>query len=601
MKYRPQGTSTDNQIEEIFGKAYDHKVISRLIPFLKPQKKLLLMAFSAMLIFVITQSSFPYIIKIGIDNHILNQDIEGLTWVFIAFISIAFINWVSGYLQEILASRMSQGVLQNLRSKLFAHLQKLPMSFYDKTEVGRLMSRMHGDVGQLQEVGALIVATLGELLSLIGIIVFLMIMSFKLAIITLIVVPVLFILLIVWQKLAKRLYIENRISHSITINNLAETINGSKIIQILTRQKTNMNSFDTKNSHLLKTSKSATYVSSGVLPGVDFLTSIAISLVIFFGSKMIGQSLDIGVLIAFVMYVQRFFDPLRQITMSYTQFQRAMASGNRIFEIMDIEPDIIDEKHCKKLTNVKGNIEFNNLSFSYAANKPVLNNINLKIKSGETLAIVGHTGSGKTTLISLLSRLYNLPLNNGSINIDGVNIQDITRDSLLDHMAIVLQEPFLFSGTIMDNIKYRLTEASEEDVIKASKTVNAHQFIKDLELGYKTPILERGSNLSTGQRQLISFARAILSNPKILILDEATANIDSTTEDLIQKALKNLVYERTAIIIAHRLSTIREADNIAVMDQGNLIEVGNHKKLIQSNGLYKKLYDFNYDSIEIAR
>ncbi|MCH2304066.1 MAG: ABC transporter ATP-binding protein/permease [SAR202 cluster bacterium] len=601
MKYRPQGTSTDNQIEEIFGKAYDHKVISRLIPFLKPQKKLLLMAFSAMLIFVITQSSFPYIIKIGIDNHILNQDIEGLTWVFIAFISIAFINWVSGYLQEIFASRMSQGVLQNLRSKLFAHLQKLPMSFYDKTEVGRLMSRMHGDVGQLQEVGALIVATLGELLSLIGIIVFLMIMSFKLAIITLIVVPVLFILLIVWQKLAKRLYIENRISHSITINNLAETINGSKIIQILTRQKTNMNSFDTKNSHLLKTSKSATYVSSGVLPGVDFLTSIAISLVIFFGSKMIGQSLDIGVLIAFVMYVQRFFDPLRQITMSYTQFQRAMASGNRIFEIMDIEPDIIDEKHCKKLTNVKGNIEFNNLSFSYAANKPVLNNINLKIKSGETLAIVGHTGSGKTTLISLLSRLYNLPLNNGSINIDGVNIQDITRDSLLDHMAIVLQEPFLFSGTIMDNIKYRLTEASEEDVIKASKTVNAHQFIKDLELGYKTPILERGSNLSTGQRQLISFARAILSNPKILILDEATANIDSTTEDLIQKALQNLVYERTAIIIAHRLSTIREADNIAVMDQGNLIEVGNHKKLIQSNGLYKKLYDFNYDSIEIAR
>ena len=601
MKYRPQGTSTDNQIEEIFGKAYDHKVISRLIPFLKPQKKLLLMAFSAMLIFVITQSSFPYIIKIGIDNHILNQDIEGLTWVFIAFISIAFINWVSGYLQEIFASRMSQGVLQNLRSKLFGHLQKLPMSFYDKTEVGRLMSRMHGDVGQLQEVGALIVATLGELLSLIGIIVFLMIMSFKLAIITLIVVPVLFILLIVWQKLAKRLYIENRISHSITINNLAETINGSKIIQILTRQKTNMNSFDTKNSHLLKTSKSATYVSSGVLPGVDFLTSIAISLVIFFGSKMIGQSLDIGVLIAFVMYVQRFFDPLRQITMSYTQFQRAMASGNRIFEIMDIEPDIIDAKHCKKLTNVKGNIEFNNLSFSYAANKPVLNNINLKIKSGETLAIVGHTGSGKTTLISLLSRLYNLPLNNGSINIDGVNIQDITRDSLLDHMAIVLQEPFLFSGTIMDNIKYRLTEASEEDVIKASKTVNAHQFIKDLELGYKTPILERGSNLSTGQRQLISFARAILSNPKILILDEATANIDSTTEDLIQKALKNLVYERTAIIIAHRLSTIREADNIAVMDQGNLIEVGNHKKLIQSNGLYKKLYDFNYDSIEIAR
>ena len=422
MKYRPQGTSTDNQIEEIFGKAYDHKVISRLIPFLKPQKKLLLMAFSAMLIFVITQSSFPYIIKIGIDNHILNQDIEGLTWVFIAFISIAFINWVSGYLQEIFASRMSQGVLQNLRSKLFAHLQKLPMSFYDKTEVGRLMSRMHGDVGQLQEVGALIVATLGELLSLIGIIVFLMIMSFKLAIITLIVVPVLFILLIVWQKLAKRLYIENRISHSVTINNLAETINGSKIIQILTRQKTNMNSFDTKNSHLLKTSKSATYVSSGVLPGVDFLTSIAISLVIFFGSKMIGQSLDIGVLIAFVMYVQRFFDPLRQITMSYTQFQRAMASGNRIFEIMDIEPDIIDAKHCKKLTKVKGNIEFNNLSFSYAANKPVLNNINLKIKSGETLAIVGHTGSGKTTLISLLSRLYNLPLNNGSINIDGINI-----------------------------------------------------------------------------------------------------------------------------------------------------------------------------------
>ena len=600
MKYRPQGTSVDNQIEEIFGKAYDHKVISRLVPFLKPQKKLLFMAISAMLIFVITQSSFPYIIKIGIDNHILTKDIEGLTWIFVAFISIAFINWGSGYLQETFASRMSQGVLQNLRSKLFSHLQKLPMSFYDKTEVGRLMSRMHGDVGQLQEVGALIVATSGELLSLIGIIIFLMIMSFKLAIITLIVVPALFILLIVWQKLAKKLYIENRISHSVTINNLAETINGSKIIQILTRQKTNMQLFDTKNSHLLKTSKSATYVSSGVLPGVDFLTSIAISLVIFFGSQMIGHSLDIGVLIAFVMYVQRFFDPLRQITMSYTQFQRAMASGNRIFEIMDIKPEINESIRSKELKSIEGNIAFNNLTFSYTHNNPVLKNINLEVKSGETLAIVGHTGSGKTTLISLLSRLYNIPLESGSIEIDGINIQNVTRDSLLNQMSIVLQEPFLFSGTIMDNIKYRLTESSREEVINASKTVNAHNFISDLELGYDTPILERGSNLSTGQRQLISFARAILSNPKILILDEATANIDSTTEDLIQNALKNLFHKRTAIIIAHRLSTIRDADKIAVMDQGSLIEVGNHIELIKSNGLYKKLYDFNYDSIELA-
>ena len=600
MKYRPQGTSVDNQIEEIFGKAYDHKVISRLVPFLKPQKKLLFMAISAMLIFVITQSSFPYIIKIGIDNHILTKDIEGLTWVFVAFISIAFINWGSGYLQETFASRMSQGVLQNLRSKLFSHLQKLPMSFYDKTEVGRLMSRMHGDVGQLQEVGALIVATSGELLSLIGIIIFLMIMSFKLAIITLIVVPALFILLIVWQKLAKKLYIENRISHSVTINNLAETINGSKIIQILTRQKTNMQLFDTKNSHLLKTSKSATYVSSGVLPGVDFLTSIAISLVIFFGSQMIGHSLDIGVLIAFVMYVQRFFDPLRQITMSYTQFQRAMASGNRIFEIMDIKPEINESIRSKELKSIEGNIAFNNLTFSYTHNNPVLKNINLEVKSGETLAIVGHTGSGKTTLISLLSRLYNIPLESGSIEIDGINIQNVTRDSLLNQMSIVLQEPFLFSGTIMDNIKYRLTESSREEVINASKTVNAHNFISDLELGYDTRILERGSNLSTGQRQLISFARAILSNPKILILDEATANIDSTTEDLIQNALKNLFHKRTAIIIAHRLSTIRDADKIAVMDQGSLIEVGNHIELIKSNGLYKKLYDFNYDSIELA-
>jgi len=600
MKYHPQASSSDNQMEEIFGKAYDHKVINRLIPFFKLQKKLILIATIAMLIFVITQSSFPYIIKIGIDNHILKNDIGGLTWVFVAFISIAFINWCSGYLQEIFASRMSQGVLQNLRSNLFSHLQKLPMSFYDKNEVGRLMSRMHGDVGQLQEVGALIVATSGELLSLIGIIIFLMIMSFKLAIITLSVVPLLFILLIVWQKLAKKLYIENRISHSETITNLAENINGSKIIQILTRQKTNMRLFDNKNSYLLKTSKSATYISSGVLPGVDFITSIAISLVLFFGSKLIGQSLEIGVLIAFVMYVQRFFDPLRQITMSYTQFQRAMASGNRIFEIMDINPEIIDSSKAKDITDIKGDIEFKNLTFSYVPNKPVLNDINLKIKAGETLAIVGHTGSGKTTLISLLSRLYNLKLENGLINIDNIDIQNITRNSLLKHMAIVLQEPFLFTGTIMDNIKYRLTTSPDEDVINAAKTVNAHDFIKELELGYKTPVLERGSNLSTGQRQLISFARAILSNPKILILDEATANIDSTTEDLIQKALQNLIYKRTAIIIAHRLSTIREADKIAVMDQGNLIEVGNHNELIKSNGLYKKLYDFNYDSIELA-
>ncbi|MCH8062572.1 MAG: ABC transporter ATP-binding protein [Chloroflexi bacterium] len=343
---------------------------------------------------------------------------------------------------------------------------------------------------------------------------------------------------------------------------------------------------------------------------------------------VVGTQLEVGVLIAFIMYIQRFFDPIRNLTMQYTQLQRSMASGARIFELLDTEPDLIDAPNAARLPALRGEVELKGLTFSYAAAEEialldkevgegrngrrdgdsrrgkngvapdVLKNANLHINAGETVAIVGPTGAGKTTLVSLISRFYDVPRSGGAILVDGIDIRDVTRSSLAGQMSMVLQEPFLFSGTVGDNIKYNNTSATDEQMIEAAKAVGAHDFIMEMEEGYDTYLAERGVNLSLGQRQLISFARAIVADPRILILDEATANIDSYTEMLIQKALVKLLKGRTAIVIAHRLSTIRGADKIVVLDLGEIVEVGTHDELLEKGGLYSHLYHMNYASIE---
>lgn len=593
------GVSRGHPDEEVFGDVYDQRVVARLLPYILPYKVLAAVAVVAMLIYTGTQVAVPWIIKISIDEYVFLKDFEGLTWMFALFIGISLVNWLVNYVQQFAMEKVGQGVLFNLRADMFGHVQKQSMGFFDRTEVGRLMSRVQGDVSQLQEFSALVVMTLGELLSLLGIVIALLLLNFKLGLITMSVLPVLTLIMVVWQPFARKAFMWVRRAISIVNGSLNENITGVRVVQSMNRQERNLMLFDEKNVDHRDANLWASKLSSGLLPAVDILTAVAIGFALFFGARMIaGNDLALGTLIAFVLYIQRFFDPIRNLTMQYTQLQRSMASGTRIFDMLDWKPDLVDAKDAKPIGSVKGDIEMKNVSFSYVPGEDVIKDISFQIKPGEVVAVVGPTGAGKTTLVSLLSRFYDVEDGRGSILVDGHDIRAVTRNSLASQMSMVLQEPFLFSGSVRENIKYNHTNATDEQMMNAAKAVDAHDFIERLDEGYDTFLAERGINLSVGQRQLISFARAIVADPRILILDEATANIDSYTEMMIQRALLKLLKGRTAIVIAHRLSTIRGADKIIVLNLGEVTEIGNHDELIAMDGLYATLYHMNYAAIE---
>ena len=593
------GVSRGHPDEEVFGDVYDQRVVARLLPYILPYKVLASVAVVAMLIYTGTQVAVPWIIKVAIDEYVFLKDFEGLTWMFALFIGISLVNWLVNYVQQFAMEKVGQGVLFNLRADMFGHVQKQSMGFFDRTEVGRLMSRVQGDVSQLQEFAALVVMTLGELLSLLGIVIALLLLNFKLGLITMSVLPVLTLIMVVWQPFARKAFMWVRRAISIVNGSLNENITGVRVVQSMNRQERNLMLFDEKNVDHRDANLWASKLSSGLLPAVDILTAVAIGFALFFGARMIaGNDLALGTLIAFVLYIQRFFDPIRNLTMQYTQLQRSMASGTRIFDMLDWKPDLVDAKDAKPIGSVKGDIEMKNVSFSYVPGEDVIKDISFQIKPGEVVAVVGPTGAGKTTLVSLLSRFYDVEDGRGSILVDGHDIRAVTRNSLASQMSMVLQEPFLFSGSVRENIKYNHTNATDEQMMNAAKAVDAHEFIERLDEGYDTFLAERGINLSVGQRQLISFARAIVADPRILILDEATANIDSYTEMMIQRALLKLLKGRTAIVIAHRLSTIRGADKIIVLNLGEVTEIGNHDELIAMDGLYANLYHMNYAAIE---
>jgi len=593
------GVSRGHPDEEVFGDVYDQRVVARLLPYILPYKVLASVAVVAMLIYTGTQVAVPWIIKVAIDEYVFLKDFEGLTWMFALFIGISLVNWLVNYVQQFAMEKVGQGVLFNLRADMFGHVQKQSMGFFDRTEVGRLMSRVQGDVSQLQEFSALVVMTLGELLSLLGIVIALLLLNFKLGLITMSVLPVLTLIMVVWQPFARKAFMWVRRAISIVNGSLNENITGVRVVQSMNRQERNLMLFDEKNLDHRDANLWASKLSSGLLPAVDILTAVAIGFALFFGARMIaGNDLALGTLIAFVLYIQRFFDPIRNLTMQYTQLQRSMASGTRIFDMLDWKPDLVDAKDAKPIGSVKGDIEMKNVSFSYVPGEDVIKDISFQIKPGEVVAVVGPTGAGKTTLVSLLSRFYDVEDGRGSILVDGHDIRAVTRNSLASQMSMVLQEPFLFSGSVRENIKYNHTNATDEQMMNAAKAVDAHEFIERLDEGYDTFLAERGINLSVGQRQLISFARAIVADPRILILDEATANIDSYTEMMIQRALLKLLKGRTAIVIAHRLSTIRGADKIIVLNLGEVTEIGNHDELIAMDGLYATLYHMNYAAIE---
>lgn len=593
-------TGSDNRRgEELFGAVFDGAVISRFLTYVRPYRMALIISIVAVLIYTLTQIAIPLVIRATIDDALVSggDKVHFLTLAVITFFAVVTINYISNYFQLVIVAKMAERILVDMRRAMYAHLQRVSLSFMDKTEVGRLMSRLQGDVSSIQEFLETSVFAIGDFVLLTGIVIVLLTLDWQLGLLTLSVVPILLIVRLFWLPHAKKAFIRARETSSIVNGALAENVNGVRTVQEMTRQGVNFEIFREKADGNLKAHLRATGLAQVMVPTVDTLTGFAMAIVIILGgNRVLNSSLDLGVMVAFLFYVQRFFDPIRSLTMQYSVMQRAMASGQRIFEVLDVPVQVQDKPDAVDLKDCDGSVEFKNVTFGYVDGQPVIKNMNFKIEPGETLALVGPTGSGKTSTTALLHRFYDIW--EGQVMVGGHDVRDVTQDSLGDTVAMVLQEPFLFTGTVFENIQYRTTTATRQDVEEAAKAVGAHDFIMSLPEGYETVMGQRGNNLSIGQRQLISFARAIVADAKILVLDEATANIDSFTERQIQEALATLLHGRTGIVIAHRLATVRHADRILVLQDGEIIEDGNHTELMDKDGLYARMSQLNYASFD---
>lgn len=588
-----------SQDEEMFGRAFDGRVIRRFMGFCRPYRVALWIAIVSVLIYTATQVAIPLVILHAIDNALVPEasDRDLLETVVLLFGAVVILNFGANFLQENLVGRAAERVLIDLRRAMFTHLQRVSLSFMDRTEVGRLMSRLQSDVNALQEFLETSIFAVGDLVLLVGIVAVLLSLDFQLGLLTLSIVPILFVMRIIWLPRAREAFMKAREANSVANGALAEAIHGVRTVQGMVREKVNFALYnDRARQNMLAHLRAAKFAQINV-PIVDTLTGGAMAIVIVVGgNQVLGGTLDLGVMVAFIFYIQRFFDPIRSLTLQYSFMQRAMVSGQRILEVLDVpiavedKPGAIDMKECE------GSIEFENVTFGYVKGQPILKNVSFKVAPGETVALVGPTGSGKTSATALVHRFYDIW--EGSVRVGGHDVRDVTQESLGHHVAMVLQEPFLFTGSVFDNIRFRCTDASRQAVIDAAKAVGAHDFIEKLPQGYETILEQRGANLSLGQRQLLSFARAIVADAKILILDEATASIDSYTEMQIQRALAKLLEGRTGLVIAHRLATIRGCDRIIVLQDGEKREEGTHDELIAAKGMYAGLYSLNYASFD---
>ena len=603
----------DNLTDEgVQGSAYDNKVVMRLATYLKSHQKDVLITIGAIVTYTVGNVTIPLFMLLGIQWGI-NQGYDSTppawlpfeSWrlhlVALVFLAMSLSYFTAMYIQAIFMPKLSQSILYQLRTQMFSHLQDLSPSFFHRTPVGRIMSRSQSDVLQLTETFELMVTSVADMLSLVGIMLIMLVIlpllglaDWRLSLVCLSVVPVLFFILAYWQRFARRSFTRIRRAIAMVNGEYNQNITGVRVVESLNRQDENLEHFQDLNYEHLDANMQASRFSGGLQPIVESLIGIAFGVVIVMGGSAVLGTGDPswGVLLAFPMWIQRFFEPIRHLTMQYTQLQRGMAAGVRIFEVIDLQPEVKDDPDAIVMPPIKGEIEFENASFHYVPGIEVLQDINLHIMPGENVALVGSTGAGKSTLVTLIHRFADLT--QGTIKVDGHDIRHVKRSTLVNQMSMVLQEPYLFSGTINENIRYLHVEASDEDVIAAAQAVGAHDFIMALEGGYNSTLAERGGNLSIGQRQLLSFARAVVADPRIIILDEATANIDTYTELLIQRALQRVLQGRTSIVIAHRLSTIRNADKIIVLDHGKVAEIGNHDELLERKGVYARLYAINY-------
>jgi len=570
---------------------YNPHVIRRLLAYLKPHSGKMVVALALTLAESGLTLLTPYLTKVAIDQYITPRDASGL-WqiagaITASFIALFFVSAGERYF----LSWVGQNVLAKIRSDLFRHLQRLQLGYHDNHIVGVTVSRVMNDVAEINELLSQGVVTLvGDMVVLIGIVIIMLIMSPTLALITFTVLPLIVLATWIFSRYARTSFRETRSKIAAVVGDLAEDISGMRAIQAFAQEKASQERFERVNQENRKAYINAMSLSFIFLPSIEFLGMVATAIVLWFGGRsVLAGGVTLGVMVAFLSYVTRFFQPILEVSRLFTTFQSAMAGGEQVVKLLDTPVEITDQPDAMDLPPVEGRIEFDHVVFRYKPDAPVvIDDVSFTIEPGNTVAIVGPTGAGKTSIANLVTRFYEIQ--SGAIRIDGFDIRQVTQASLRRQVAVVSQEPFLFPRSLEENIRYHRPDASRAEVEEAARMANAHEFISGMPKGYNTLVQEGGVNLSVGQRQLISIARAILARPRILILDEATANIDTVTEVFIQNALERLLKGRTAIVIAHRLSTVRNANWIYVLDHGQIVEQGTHEVLLAHDALYAQLY-----------
>jgi ATP-binding cassette subfamily B protein len=564
--------------------------LATLARLTKPYKGRTALALGSLLAATATGLLPPWFAKLAIDDGIRKEDLHALTLIVIAFLIAAIANWAASYAQTYFTGWTGERILADLRTKLFRHLQRLSLGFYERNRAGVIISRLTNDVEALDQLVTDGVTTLVQAtLTLVGTVIVLFILDWRLALATLTIIPPLTLATIWFRTRSARAYRAVRERLGLVTATLAEDIAGIRVVQGFTREHTSLRRFHEINRHYRSANQETVVLNGLYFPFVDLLATVSTVVVLGYGGHLFFQgSVSLGTLFAFMLYISNFFDPIQQLSQLYNTFLSATAALDKIMDVMDEPPEVVDRPGARELPQVEGRVLFDDVRFGYGEGPEVLHGLKLDVPPGTTVALVGHTGAGKSTIAKLLARFYDP--REGRITIDGIDIRDVTQRSLRKQLGVVPQEGFLFAGTVTENIAFGKPDATPEEVVQAAQTVGAHDFILRLEDGYETHVQERGSRLSLGQRQLIALARALLADPRILILDEATSSVDIGTERKIERALRVLLAGRTAFIIAHRLSTIRDADLIVVLQNGQVVEKGTHDELLRRQGLYTSLY-----------